>query len=297
LLDGSSSAKNFPLCLKALDNTHVIYALTAGILFNLSNILLCMAIRLIGISLAFFLTTGLSLLLSTIISYSTTSLGDPGYLFGGCGLVLLAVVCSGLVFKFTHTDQTEVTTIADTVVDNPKMYQPEVSPYKTLFLCVISGIFQSIWYSLVNLSVYPYDDPNSLTPYSALFFVGISVLITTFPICYFFAKKPVIGGSFAPSQEYFTGGLRWHFQAATAGCIWALGTLFFLMGYPILQYTTYHIGQMYPFVGLLWGLIVWKEFGFLPPSGMIIFMISFMVLSYYGGITLIILSLKKGESE
>jgi len=274
-----------------LDNSRVVYALCAGVFFNCSNILLSMAVRLIGLTLSLFISTGISILLSSVISFATNSLGNPAYLFSGLGVVLISVILSGLVFKYSYSDQPEVTTIADTVVDNPKMYQPEVSSFKTFFICVLSGIFQSIWYSLLNFSVMP-NDNSALSAYTALFFVGLSILITTFPLCYYFAKKPIIGGPFSPSQEYCIGGPRWHLQAAGGGGVWALGTLLFLMGYPIpeLRYTSYHIGQMYPIVGLIWGLVLWKEFQ--KPTTRVMILIILMVTFYYAGLSLIIISQK-----
>jgi hypothetical protein len=63
-----------------------------GTIFNLANLLLVVAIQLIGLSTAFPLGIGTALVGGTILTYVIDQTGNPYFLFPGVGLALMAVI-------------------------------------------------------------------------------------------------------------------------------------------------------------------------------------------------------------
>src|SRR5215510_6894267 len=74
-------------------------ALFSGGLFNLSNILLVVAIDAAGMTVAFPVGVGLALVIGTVVSYLQTPKGNPALLATGVALVVLAMILSALAHR------------------------------------------------------------------------------------------------------------------------------------------------------------------------------------------------------
>jgi glucose uptake protein len=74
-------------------------ALLSGALFNISNILLVVAIDAAGMSVAFPVGVGLALVIGTVVSYVQTPKGSSTLLFSGLVLVVLAMVMSAIAYS------------------------------------------------------------------------------------------------------------------------------------------------------------------------------------------------------
>src|SRR5580700_11035900 len=71
-------------------------AFLGGVIFNLANILLVAAIDIAGLAVAFPVGIGLALALGVVLNYVIAPKGNPGLLFSGVALVLLAIVVDAL---------------------------------------------------------------------------------------------------------------------------------------------------------------------------------------------------------
>src|SRR5271156_4997959 len=89
---GSSALVN----LHSASADSMLRALASGALFNLSNIMLVIAIDAAGISLAFPVGVGLALVIGTVASYYQLPKGNPWLLSGGVLLIIFAMVLSAL---------------------------------------------------------------------------------------------------------------------------------------------------------------------------------------------------------
>jgi len=146
------------------------------------------------------------------------------------------------------------------------------------------------WSPLVSQAMEEGDLQTQLSPYTAFFFYTLAVLITTFPMCYVFSKKPIIGDPFEPIKEYFLGGWKWHFLALVGGVVWSAGTLFNLIGSKQLGFAPgYAIGQTAPLIAALWGVFLWKEFK--NPSWLVVVMLVMTFVLYGAAIALISFSM------
>ena len=81
----------------------IILAFAAGCIFNLANMLLVAAIEMAGMSVAFPVGIGLALVVGVIWSYAMQQVGNIYMLFGGCLLVLVAVILSAVAHGMMET--------------------------------------------------------------------------------------------------------------------------------------------------------------------------------------------------
>ena len=129
-------------------------------------------------------------------------------------------------------------------------------------------------------------EAGKLTPYTALFFFAIGVLISNFLFNYIIMKKP-FEGSILSFKDYKKGSLGVHLTGVLGGVIWNLGMAFSIIasgkaGFAI----SYGLGQGATLIAALWGVFVWREFrGASKSVNQLIF---FMFLLYLIGLALLV---------
>src|SRR5579871_2836997 len=77
----------------------IAYALAAGTIFNLANMLLVAAISVAGMAVAFPVGIGLALVVGVIWNYSLNPQGNPTLLAIGVGLVVAAIIADAIAYK------------------------------------------------------------------------------------------------------------------------------------------------------------------------------------------------------
>eukprot|EP00035_Acanthoeca_spectabilis_P027151 m.465540 g.465540 ORF g.465540 m.465540 type:complete len:402 (+) comp24319_c0_seq1:197-1402(+) len=82
----------------------LLAAIGAGALFNVANLLLVVAIKIAGLSVAFPIAIGTALVLGTVLTYLIDEAGRPEYLFPGVGLGLLAIIAMSLAHRQKDMD-------------------------------------------------------------------------------------------------------------------------------------------------------------------------------------------------
>jgi len=82
--------------LRQAEAGSITRAVWSGALFNLSNILVVVAIDAAGMAVAFPIGVGLALVIGTVASYVQAPEGNPVLLSWGVGLVLIAIVVSAI---------------------------------------------------------------------------------------------------------------------------------------------------------------------------------------------------------
>ena len=91
--------RSFLADLSQADSQWLMSALIGGIIFNLSNILLVIAIDIAGLAVAFPVGIGLALVLGVITTYAAKPDGNPVMLGLGVALICVAIVVDALAFK------------------------------------------------------------------------------------------------------------------------------------------------------------------------------------------------------
>jgi glucose uptake protein len=242
----------------------IALAAAGGVVFNLANLLLVAAISVAGLAVAFPVGIGLALIEGAVLNYIINPAGRPSLVFGGVGLVLLAIVMTSLAYAALSRQRSP---------EQPGAPQPEpsrhgrparkkASPWKGLGLSLAAGVLMGLFYPLVEMSK---QGDLGLGPYAAAFFFALGVLVSTPVFNLFFMNLPVEGDPVG-FRDYFSGTSRQHALGVLGGIIWSIGTIsnFVAASAPktvnVGPAISYAMGQGATLVSTLWGLLLWKEF-------------------------------------
>lgn len=247
-------------------------AFLGGILFNAANILLVAAITIAGMSVAFPVGIGLALVIGVVVNYLDVPVGNPTMLFGGVGLIVIAMLLNANAYKKLSVSQDKV-------------------PTKGLVLAIIAGFLMGFFYKYVANSMFPeFTNPidGKLSPYTAVFIFAIGILASNFIFNTLLMKKPFEGEPVS-FKDYFAGGSKNHLMGFLGGAIWCVGMSFSILASdkagPAISYG---LGQGATVVAALWGIFVWKEFKGAPEG--VPRLLNIMLVVYIIGLTLIVMA-------
>ncbi len=214
-------------------------ALWSGALFNLANILLVAAIDAAGMAVAFPVGIGLALVIGTAVSYFQTPKGSATFIAIGVTFILVAMIVSAVA----HTRLPKIEIKGNNL---------------GLIFSVAAGLLMGFFYPQLMRAMYGGDQPvpGLLTPYGALLFFGLGVLISSIPINGVFMRSR--GSSFS---NFILAKPELHLPGLLGGMIWmaALGFNVLASGVagPAISYA---LGQGATLIATLWGVFVWREF-------------------------------------
>lgn len=269
---GSSGeqGRGFLADIQQADNSAIGSAIIGGIIFNAANILLVAAIAVAGMSVAFPVGIGIALAWGVIINYIANPIGDSLLLFSGVALIVVAIVLNAYAYKRSSATQKKVST-------------------RGLLLSVIAGILMGFFYKYVAASMFPDFTnplPGKLSPYSAVVFFAIGILLSNFLFNTILMKRPVEGAP-VKMADYFKGSTRNHLMGILGGAIWCIGMSFSIIASgkagPAISYG---LGQGATVVAAIWGIFIWKEFKNAPKGTSAI--LNLMLLCYMVGLGLLI---------
>ncbi|MFT3935823.1 MAG: GRP family sugar transporter [Chitinophagaceae bacterium] len=265
-----TQGRGFIADVSQASSSNLFSAVLGGIVFNAANILLVAAISIAGMSVAFPVGIGIALVLGVIVNYIDLPTGNAFFLFAGVALIAVAIVLNAMAYKKTSASNAAPSA-------------------KGLILSVIAGLSMGFFYRFVAKSMFAdfaMPEPGKLSPYTALVFFAIGILLSNFVFNTYIMCKPFAGApvSFA---DYFKGSFRNHFIGILGGVIWCIGMSFNIIasgkaGAAI----SYGLGQGATVVAAIWGIFIWKEFKAAPKPVPAI--LNVMLLLYVVGIALII---------
>ena len=221
------------------DRSAWLYAILAGALWNVGNILLVMGVALVGMAVAFPLSIGLALVCGVVGSYVVMPRGNPAVLFAGVAMVFVAVILNSLAYRAKAVEQKKVVS------------------KNGLVACVASGIFFSGFGPLVGKAL---STPRPLGPYGICSFFTFGALLTTVPMMMYIMRHPVEGTRLGLA-DYRKGTAKEHSAGLLGGFIWGLGTAStFVPAGMVGIALAYAIGQANPLIAALFGVFIWQEF-------------------------------------
>jgi glucose uptake protein len=265
-----NDGRSFMTDLQSADFKSIGFAMLGGVLWNLGTLLLVAAISVAGMSIAFPIGGGIAWILGTIINYIIIVSGGevasqkPAMLWIGVVIIISAIAISSIIYKRVSK-----------IRKKPS--------FAGIALSVIAGFIIAFFYGFVVKSIDPAFIPGStgnLTPYTALFFFSIGVLMSTFLFNPIFMAKPVEGEPVTMSM-YFKGTLKEHISGVLGGMIWCIGMVVSFMAVgaanPAIAYA---LSNAAPVVAMLWGIFVWKEFKDADPktNRLLVTMFSFYII-------------------
>lgn len=231
--DSSSFLNN----VQAADASNIGWALLAGVIFNLANLLLVTGIDMAGLATAFPVAIGIALVVGVALSYVQQQKGDVRLLAAGVLCAVVAVILDGKAYGEVSKGK-------------------EVSR-KSIVTCVVSGVLMGLW---APFSTRALTHGNTLGPYSIAVFLTGGALLSCFVWNVYFMKRPLVGAPVSLGG-FFRGPTSGHLLGLIGGAIWTTGTVFNLVAANFTGVAiSYAIGQSAPMVAALWGIFVWKEF-------------------------------------
>jgi len=245
---GSSGeeGRSFLVDLGQADSKAIGSAILGGVIFNIANLLIVVAINIAGMAVAFPIGIGLALVIGVVVNYVATPVGNPVILFIGVLLVAVAIILDALAYRKHSGGKMSSTT-------------------KGIAISILGGILMGFFYRFVAASMvsdFAAPEAGKMTPYTASVLFALGLLVSNFVWNTFFMYKPVTGER-ATYRDYFRkGNVKLHTIGILGGVIWSLGMTFSIIaseqaGYAI----SYGLGQGATLIAALWGVFIWKEFG------------------------------------
>jgi glucose uptake protein len=232
---------------------NMAFAIAAGIVFNLANMLLAGAISVAGMAAAFPMAIGWALALDTGVNYLMNLRGDRLLLSAGGALTFTAAIVAAVAWRARA---------------------PRAG--KAIALCVTAGIFMAMFYPLLRFGVW---SENAVGPYGTILFFGVGVWLSTLLYNPFFMFFPVQGKPLE-IKLYFSGRKREHLLGVFAGMLWMTGGLANVLVAPS-SLGAYQWGQISAALSALWGLFAWREFAGTRPAAK--FLIAAAVVLFAAG--------------
>jgi glucose uptake protein len=249
------------------DRGPVLRAISSGVLFNISNILLVVAIDAAGMSVAFPVGVGLALVIGTVASYVQAPKGNPALLFAGVALVVVAMIVSALAYR--------------------KLPRPTGRGWaRGVVFAVVAGCLMGFFYPQLSKAISPgfgsaAIEPGYLTPYTALVFFAVGLLVSNLVVNTIFMKTGDLSYS-----DYFHGTTRLHSLGFAGGLIWMLALSLNILASGVAgPAISYALGQGATLVAAIWGVFIWKEFAKAPRGTAPLIVVMFA--GYACGLTLI----------
>ncbi len=232
------------------------FGFAGGVVFNLANMLLISAIAVAGMAVAFPIGIGLALIIGVALNYLIKPAGDPRMLFGGCALILAAIlVCSAAyrsISNLRHEEEARAGRAKST-------RRPGIT--KGVVLALASGVLMGLFFPLVEKGQ---EGELGLGPYAIAFVFAVGVFLSTLVFNLFFMNLPIQGEPLE-LRDYFQGRFKAHLMGWLGGAIWVTGgiaafTAASADAVHIGPAVSYAMGQGATLVSALWGVLVWKEF-------------------------------------
>ncbi|MEJ7644877.1 MAG: GRP family sugar transporter [Chryseolinea sp.] len=226
------------------DSSNIKYAIISGIVFNLANILLIVAISIAGLSVAFPVGIGIALVWGVLDNYAKVPSGNFSIIVTGVILITIGIVVNAVAYKRLSSKTNKVST-------------------KGLLISIVAGILMAQFYGfIVQGMTVNFTEPEvgKLTPYSAVVIFSLGVLVSNFLFNSVLMRFPAQGAPVTYAQ-YFSGHFKNHVVGIIGGAIWCIGMSFSIIASdkagPAISYG---LGQGAVLIAALWGIFIWKEF-------------------------------------
>lgn len=220
-------------------------ALLGGIVFNLANILIVIAIDITGMAVAFPVGIGLALIVGVISNYIGEPIGNPIFIFLGIALITVAIILDALAYRKTPSGLGKLSS-------------------KGIIVAIVGGLLMGFFYRFVAASMsvdFANPEVGKLTPYTASVIFAIGLVLSNFIWNTIAMYRPITGVKVTYKDYFKLGNPKLHSIGLLGGAIWSLGMTFNIIasgqaGFAI----SYGLGQGATLIAALWGVFIWKEF-------------------------------------
>jgi glucose uptake protein len=215
-----------------------LWAVLAGCVFSIGNVLLVAAISVTGMAVAFPVCIGLALLLGVGLSWLISPGVPMPALLAGAVLLLFSICLDAAAYR-AMTRQTAYSN-------------------RGLAIAILGGVFMGLFPPCLQKALV---GPAALDPYAASVILGIGVVVCTVGTNWLFMRHPITGGGRVRAAAYFGAAPAHHGLGLLGGAVWAAGMVFnSIAGNKVSIAVSYAFGTGATLVAALWGVLVWKEF-------------------------------------
>jgi glucose uptake protein len=234
----SGGQTSFVANLHAAAPLNLLYAVIAGFIFNVANVLLVAGIEIVGLAVAFPIAIGIALVEGVVLSYAVQPRGSAGLLAAGVLMAVLAVILIGKAYGALQGANRTVSR-------------------KGIVVCVVSGLLMGSFAPFVTRAM---TAAHPLTPYGVAVLFTLGALLCCFVFNTALMKKPIVGEP-VTFAGYRTAPASYHALGLLGGAIWGVGTVFNFVAASLVGVAiSYAIGQAAPMIAAAWGVFVWHEF-------------------------------------
>ncbi len=222
-------------------------ALLGGLVFNIANILLVIAIDIAGLALAFPVGVGLALVIGVVQNIKPT---DPiEYISIGVGCIVVAIIINAIAFAMKNGMKSGGKVV------------------KGIVISILAGSLMGLFYGFVESAMIFSEkgkllfEAGKMTPYTVMVLFAFGIFLSNFIFNTLIMKFPIEGEK-VPLMDYFKkGSVKLHLVGILGGSIWCLGTsLNFLASTVAGVALSWGLGQGATMVSAFWGVFIWKEF-------------------------------------
>src|SRR5271168_985158 len=183
--------------VRSADLSNIGWALLAGVIFNLANLLLVAAIDMAGLATAFPVAIGIALVVGTVLSFVQQQKGNVAMLAAGVACAVVAVILDGKAYG--------------------EISGEKAVSRKSIITCIVSGVLMGLW---APFSTRALTHGHALGPYSIAVFLTGGALLSCLLWNVYFMKKPLVGQPVAFSG-FFRGPVNGRLLGLLGGAIWA----------------------------------------------------------------------------
>ena len=219
-------------------HTNLLYAMIAGFIFNIANVLLIAGIDMVGLAVAFPISIGIALVEGVVLSYAVQPKGGAFLLGLGVAMAVLAVILVGKSYGLLQGQGMTVSR-------------------KGVVVCIVSGLLMGTFAPFVTRAM---TSAKALTPYSVAVFFTLASLLCCFVFNTVLMKKPIAGEP-VRFLGFFRAPASCHALGLLGGAVWGVGLISNLVAASLVGVAiSYAIGQASPMVAAAWGVFVFHEF-------------------------------------
>lgn len=247
----------------------IAIAFCSGVIFNLANMFLLGATHVAGMAVTFPIGFGLALIVGSIWNSFLLQTTGTLNLFAGCAIVLGAVIIAAVAHGQIETRRRKIAA-ANAPHPEPaapgrsRKAQAPTGPSKFLgvWLALVSGLLMGCFYPVMTMSIG--GDLGLSNPYAVALVFSAGILLSTLIFNLYFLNLPVRGEPLS-FFAYFTGSSGQHALGLLGGILWMAGACAnFAAGAAQGQAAaglafSYILGQGAALIGLLSGILIWKE--------------------------------------
>ena len=233
-----------------------VFALVAGMIFNLGNILLLGAVSVAGLTIAFPGALGVALLLRTLLGFTGNATANTTLVLLGCLFILTSVVVNAITYRVVGVLRHEQLARAGVAKSTRRP-----NPVKGIILIVVSGLLMG---SIGGLMAKAREGDLGMGPYAAGAMFALGVFVSSFVYVVFLMNLPVEGEPLE-FTAYFKGRLGQHILSFLGGVLWYLGILAALVGSSVPETLQpqeplrFLLAQGAAVVAALLGIVAWRE--------------------------------------